>query len=77
MAWFSSVNLGIYRGICFCFLMRFLNHHYTHNSDVTSCARLKIPPATINITTMACPKQMARKFTGGAIPRYHLATKAA
>ncbi len=30
--------------------MRFLNHHYTHNSDVAICARLKRTPATINIT---------------------------
>ncbi len=30
--------------------MRFLNHHYTHNSDVTTCACLKRTPATINIT---------------------------
>ncbi len=29
--------------------MRFLNHHHTHNSDVATCARLKITPATINI----------------------------
>ncbi len=30
--------------------MRFLNHHYTHNSDVITCARLKITPAFIHIT---------------------------
>jgi hypothetical protein len=30
--------------------MRFLNHHYTHNSDVTKCAHLKRTPMTINIT---------------------------
>jgi hypothetical protein len=30
--------------------MMFLNHHYTHNSDVTTCTCLKITPATINIT---------------------------
>ncbi len=30
--------------------MRFLNHHYTHNSDVRTFARLKRTPATINIT---------------------------
>ena len=47
---FSSVNLGIYRGISVCFLMRFLNHHYTHNSDVRTCACLKRTPGTINIT---------------------------
>jgi hypothetical protein len=30
--------------------MRFLNHHYTHNSDVTTYAHLKRTPASINIT---------------------------
>ncbi len=30
--------------------MRFLNHYYTHNSDVTTRACLKRTPATINIT---------------------------
>jgi histone H3/H4 len=30
--------------------MRFLNHHYTYNSDVTTCACLKRTPTTINIT---------------------------
>jgi hypothetical protein len=30
--------------------MRFLDHHYTHNSDVMTCARLKRTPTTINIT---------------------------
>ncbi len=67
--WFSSVNLGICRGIHFCFLMRFLNHHYTRKSDVTTCARLKRPPVTINITIHG--------FAGGAPPQLHLATKAA
>ncbi len=58
--------------------MRFLNHHYTHNSDVTTCARLKRTPVTINITnTMAHVKQKARKSTGEAPPCLHLATKAA
>jgi histone H3 len=44
--------------------MRFLNHHYTHNGDVTTFARLK-------------SKQTACKSTAGAPPRLHLATKAA
>jgi histone H3 len=30
--------------------MQFLNHHYTHNSDATTCACLKRTPVTINIT---------------------------
>ncbi len=30
--------------------MRFLDHHNTHISDVTTCARLKRTPTTINIT---------------------------
>jgi hypothetical protein len=30
--------------------MRFLNHHYTHNIDGTTCARLKRTPTTIKIT---------------------------
>ncbi len=57
--------------------MRILNHHYTHNSDLTTCACLKRTPATINITTMAHVKQTAHKSTGGAPPCLHLATKAA
>jgi hypothetical protein len=32
------------------FFLRFLNHHYTHNSDVPTCACLKRTPMTINIT---------------------------
>jgi hypothetical protein len=47
--------------------MRFLNHRYTHNSDVTTCARLKRTRV----------KQTAHKSTGGTPPRLHLATKAA
>ncbi len=60
-----------------CFLMRFLNHHYTHNSDVTTCACLKRTPRPLTSPTMARVKQMAGKSTGGAPPRLHLATKAA
>jgi hypothetical protein len=58
--------------------MRFLNHHCTHNSDVTTCACLKRTPVTVNITTtMARVKQTAHKSTGGAPPHLHLVTKAA
>jgi histone H3 len=57
--------------------MRFLIHHYTHNSDVTTCACLKRTPATIKTPTLAHVKQTARKSTGGAPPHLHLATKAA
>jgi histone H3 len=57
--------------------MRFLNHHYTHNSDVTTCAHLKITPATKNITNHGPYQKTARKSTGGAIPRFHLASKSA
>jgi hypothetical protein len=56
--------------------MRFLNHHHTHNSDVMTCAHLKRTPATINITNHGL-YQTTCKSTGGATPRFHLATKAA
>jgi hypothetical protein len=58
--------------------MRFLNHHSTYNSDVTTCACLKRTPATINITNHGpCQKKTARKSTGGKPPCLHLAIKAA
>jgi histone H3 len=57
--------------------MRFFNHHYTHNSDVPTCARLKRTPATINITNHGPCQTNGRKSTWGAPPRLHLATKAA
>ncbi len=49
IAMVSSMNIPIYRGIQFCFLIWFLFCHYTHNSDVTTCACFKTTPATINI----------------------------
>ncbi len=47
---FSDIELGIHGEITICFLMRFLNHHYTHNIDGMTCACLKQTPATIKIT---------------------------
>jgi hypothetical protein len=67
----------MYGGIRFCFLMMFLNHHYTHNSDVRTCARLKRTPTTINITNHDRVKQTDHKSTGGVPPCFHLVTKAA
>ncbi len=57
--------------------MRFLNHHYTHNSDVTTCACLKRTPATINITNHGPCQQTACKSTGEAPLCLHSAAKAA
>jgi histone H3 len=57
--------------------MRFLNHHYTHNSDVMTCAHLKRTPATINIPNHGLCQTTARKSTGEKPPHLHLATKAA
>jgi hypothetical protein len=72
---FSAVNLGIYGGISLCFLMRFLNHHYTHNSDETTCAHLKRTPVTKKSPTMDCVKQTAWKLTWGKISTPSLSRK--
>jgi histone H3 len=56
--------------------MRFLNHHYTHNSDDVCTLKTNSCNHKHN-KTMACVKQTACKSTGGAPPHLHLAIKAA